>query len=655
MEITKPSELDILSQNATMATEILNGVIVESEENDKSIADLIEVEQKMRAELRRINEEIAKKRTRRAELKNTERLAKRESDAANVKLKQYTDQQSKEASKLDNFKVMSDHAHAKDFAWVSMALPHQWQGALQLAHYGSALLADTMGLGKTLQSLMYLDMLSCGHDELGAKRVVIICPDAMVTNFVNELRTFAPHRKNIVPLSGANNIGRSYAKMAMEFEEFTIVTNYNAIRNNDMTWLSEYELDAVIIDEAHNTSNVDGSTFESIRALKSKNYLPMTATFILNRPQDIFGALNLVMPNIFDEERKFLSTYCEQGYENKWRFKEGGEKALMHNLGGRIVKRNYSEAGVVLPEMVRNDVIIPMSDMTEEQFNVYQQITKYSEIAMPNGDGAAIESVIALITRQRQAACFPAGITVKVTETMYNRMTEMGIGCEPVGTVLLQIPETVPSIKIDIATERITKAVANGHRTVVFSQFKTALKGLEKSLKAKGLKVARYDGETNKKEAVKIKEDFKRKPDNSNYEYDVVLVNYKSGGVGLTFTAATYLLKLDEEWNPGKNDQAEARIHRIGQTEKVLVETLIIDNLKNDNGITIMGSIDLWMRELNEIKAKMIGGIDNAIYETNMADSYRKFLIQPVADKAIPAGNKEKPKPVVIDDDDFGL
>lgn len=641
------TELEVLTGNSDLSTQILEGIITETEENTESLEELINEERKLREAIRAINDKIAAKRSRRAELANAERLAKREQQAAEVKLKQYNDAQSKESSKLENFQKMTDFAWAEKFAWTESAYTHQWQGALQLAHYGSGLLADTMGLGKTLQSVMYLDLINCGHAKLGAKKVLIICPDAMVTEYVDTITNWAPHRKNIIPLTGATATGRSFAKIAAEnYDQYVIVSNFNAIYNKDMAWLQDHELDTIIIDEAHNINNTDGVTFESVRALKSKFYLPITATFILNKPQDLFASLNLVLPRIFQEEVQFLAAYCTLGYENKWTFKEGGEAALMRNLGGRIVKREYEEAGIVLPEPTRITTLIPMSELSTEQFEFYQQITKYSEIMLEE-TSAGIESMIALITRQRQALTFPAGITIRVTQSMYDKMTEMGVGCEPVGTVLLKVPDSVPSIKVDKATESIVKAVKNGHRTVVFSQFKTALEGLEKSLLNAGVKVVRFDGDTKKDLRVKIKQDFKRKPKGSPYEWEVVLCNYKTGGVGLTFTAATYLLEIDEEWNPGKKSQAEARVQRIGQTENVLIETMRIDDLRDDNGNAIMGSIDIWMKQLNDIKAAMIGGFDSELADVNFRDSYRNFLsIKPMEAKAVETKAVTAPKPV---------
>ncbi len=123
-----------------------------------------------------------------------------------------------------------------------------------------------------------------------------------------------------------------------------------------------------------------------------------------------------------------------------------------------------------------------------------------------------------------------------------------------VGTVIFKVPDTIPAIKLDMAEAKLERKVREeGKRCVVFSQFKTALADLERRLTKRGLRVVRYDGDTNKNTRLDVKTDFLRNPDGSqpeNYKYDIVLCNYKTGGVGLTFTGATYMLCPDEEWNP---------------------------------------------------------------------------------------------------------
>jgi SNF2 family DNA or RNA helicase len=121
--------------------------------------------------------------------------------------------------------------------------------------------------------------------------------------------------------------------------------------------------------------------------------------------------------------------------------------------------------------------------------------------------------------------------------------------------------------------------------------------------------VARFDGDTPESERVKIKEDVDRRtceaPDYGQYKYQVVLCNYRTGGVGLNFTAMTETIFMDEEWNPGKADQAMGRTDRIGQTEETNVHIL-----------RVPGTIDTWMVNLNEEKADIISGFESATKDT---------------------------------------
>jgi SNF2 family DNA or RNA helicase len=147
-----------------------------------------------------------------------------------------------------------------------------------------------------------------------------------------------------------------------------------------------------------------------------------------------------------------------------------------------------------------------------------------------------------------------------------------------------------------------------GSRVVVFSQFKGPLAELERRLKTAGISVVRFDGDTPDDIRNQAKLDFDRKfceqPDyneGNGYKWQVILCNYKTGGVGLNFTAATEMIILDEEWNPGKADQAFGRIDRMGQTEETNVHILRIAN-----------SIDSWMVKLNEQKKEIIDGFESS-------------------------------------------
>jgi SNF2 family DNA or RNA helicase len=119
----------------------------------------------------------------------------------------------------------------------------------------------------------------------------------------------------------------------------------------------------------------------------------------------------------------------------------------------------------------------------------------------------------------------------------------------------------------------------------------------------------RYDGDTPKDKIQEIQMDFDRRTAGEHPKWDVVLCHYKKGGVGLNLNAATQTIILDEEWNPGKVDQAYGRTDRLGQTEETTVHVLRVGK-----------SVDVWMAKLIGEKAEMIEG-----FEVN-ADMQQKLL-----------------------------
>jgi SNF2 family DNA or RNA helicase len=160
-----------------------------------------------------------------------------------------------------------------------------------------------------------------------------------------------------------------------------------------------------------------------------------------------------------------------------------------------------------------------------------------------------------------------------------------------------------------------------GSRVVVFSQFKGPLKELESRCNSAGISCVRFDGDTPQNIRDEAKMDFDRKyaeAEGYTPKWQVMLANYRTGGVGLNFTAATETIILDKEWSPGKQDQAYGRTDRLGQTEHTNVHVLRIPR-----------TIDVWMDQLNDEKAKMIDGFNSA------TEDLSKRLLQAMTDGEI--------------------
>jgi SNF2 family DNA or RNA helicase len=125
----------------------------------------------------------------------------------------------------------------------------------------------------------------------------------------------------------------------------------------------------------------------------------------------------------------------------------------------------------------------------------------------------------------------------------------------------------VPSTKLDHVTEQIAGIAAEGHRTLVFSQFTRFLGTARERLEEAGIACSYLDGSTRDRAAVI--EDFKQGKN------PVFLISLKAGGFGLNLTEADYCILLDPWWNPATEAQAVDRVHRIGQARNVMVYRLL--------------------------------------------------------------------------------
>jgi len=120
----------------------------------------------------------------------------------------------------------------------------------------------------------------------------------------------------------------------------------------------------------------------------------------------------------------------------------------------------------------------------------------------------------------------------------------------------------------------VTEIASEGHRTLVYSQFTRFLGGARRRLDAEGIEYCYLDGSTRNRAAVLT--EFKEGT------APVFLISLKAGGFGLNLTEADYCILLDPWWNPATEAQAVDRVHRIGQTKKVMVYRLVAKDTIED-------------------------------------------------------------------------
>ena len=168
---------------------------------------------------------------------------------------------------------------------------------------GAALLADSMGCGKSVQALRATKLL-------GESRVLIVCPPVAVQNWVHEIRKHLDEPAEVV---GRKLKKKEGGGRLLTWEGFGVV-GYDTFRGlKDVA-----PAGLVILDELHYCSNPKAKRTKAVAAYTAATgarLIGLTGTPITARPRDIWSPLDILWPGRFGNWWKFTGRYCEGHYE----------------------------------------------------------------------------------------------------------------------------------------------------------------------------------------------------------------------------------------------------------------------------------------------------------------------------------------------------
>jgi SNF2 family DNA or RNA helicase len=398
-----------------------------------------------------------------------------------------------------------------------------------------------------------------------------------------------------------------------EHPEFVVICNYEAWRRDKelLDQLTAFNFDTVIIDEAHNIKNMKSGAYKGIKQIIDNSnpeyIIPMTGTPILNRPQELFTLLTLVNPERFHTLNDFLWDFCEQDqFTGYWKFKDGGIDRISKQISKNFLRRTRDQAGIKLPPktIIEHNITVD-KEAYPLQEKVREQMRKYASILVDESKHQAISAVvkIAVFTRLRQIETWPAAIHMKDPITKEIKFSVDVEESQKLDYVISPAPDEFGNY-----TGLIAEAI-DDERMVLFSQFKAPLYEIKRRVEQAGYRAVVLDGNTPESVRDEVAMDFDRRntPERSDAKWDIALCNYRVGGVGLNLTAATQMIILDEEWNPGKRDQAYDRLHRMGQTESVTIHL-----------IRAKDTIDDWLAGIMEAKEGVVEGFNSKMEDLSL-------------------------------------
>jgi superfamily II DNA or RNA helicase len=445
------------------------------------------------------------------------------------------------------------------------------------------ILADEMGLGKTLEMITYL--LHRKEVE-GPAPSLVIAPTSVTHTWENEIARFAPALSTLRLQSGAERAAR-YA----ELEQYDVIITSYALARLDAEQLERFNFRTLILDEAQNAKNPSSQIAKVVRNLRADHRLALTGTPVENSLRDLWSIFAFVEPGLLGSEASF-----RRRFENP--IAEGDEVAA-HQLRSRlepfVLRRTKEDVARELPERTEQMIECDLSALQRRLYRGIAEAARRDVIAHLDGEGGiegATVHVLAALTRLRQVCAHPGLIVPEY------------------------IDEPEASGKFDAFLETVEEVLSGGHKVLVFSAFASMLKIMRGALQRREVPFGYLDGSTKDRDRQAEVERFM-----SADGPPVFLCSLKAGGVGLTLTAADYVILYDPWWNPAVERQAIDRTHRIGQTRPVTAYRMVT-----------AGSVEEKIRALAERKSALSRSVikaDSAIAKSLTKDDLEFLFADP--------------------------
>ena len=431
-------------------------------------------------------------------------------------------------------------------------LGFRWLRTLDSYGFGG-ILADDMGLGKTVQMIaLFVDEYASGKDAGAKERSLIVCPASLVYNWENEFQKFAPMLKVQAVAGTAQEREEVFASLDEGCQ--VLITSYDLLKR-DMKHYESMSFRFQVIDEAQYIKNAATQSARAVKAIRARTRFALTGTPIENRLGELWSIFDYLMPG-------FLFTYA--------RFKKIYESPIVRESDPEAVSNLKRLIGPFVLRRVKKDVLKELPDKLEtavysrlqgQQKELYTANAAKLKEELESGGDAVYEKgkiqILAELTRLRQICCDPA---------------------------LCYENYRGGSAKLETCMDLIRNGVNGGHKILLFSQFTSMLRIIEKRLSQEEIACYTLTGSTPKEERLRMVDSFHTDP------VPVFLISLKAGGTGLNLTAADMVLHYDPWWNVAAQNQATDRAHRIGQEKQVSVFKLITKGTIEENIMVLQES-----------------------------------------------------------------
>jgi len=450
-------------------------------------------------------------------------------------------------------------------------LPHQLETAKTVVEKmnGRAILADEVGLGKTIEAgLILKEYLIRGL----AKKVLILVPASLVTQWVSEL-----NQKFFIPAVAPK---KAYN---WEGEDIIVCSLDTAKKSPHREIILKQRYDFVIVDEAHKLKNHKTKNYAFVQSLNKKFCLLLTATPIQNKAEEIFHLVTLLKPGHLGTYSEFLGKFKRKNdIANDIRLKELVRKVMVRN--------RREDTHIRWPKRRVENIWL---DFSREEQDLYQALSEFRSELSPHAFPA--------ITLLREACSSREAVYV----SLKNLWRKLDPPPADLQEKFREIVDKMGRIRVNSKAEKALELIGQiGEKVILFTEYRATQLYLQWFFKRHGISSVPYRGGFKRGKKDWMKELFQN--------HAQVFISTEAGGEGINLQFCRHIINFDLPWNPMRLEQRIGRIHRVGQEKDVVIYNFAVKDTIEEHMVNLLyEKIKIFERvigELDDILMKLDAG-----------------------------------------------
>jgi superfamily II DNA or RNA helicase len=442
---------------------------------------------------------------------------------------------------------------------------------------GRVLLADEVGLGKTVEAGMVLkEYILRGM----AERILILTPASLVGQWRDEMEA----KFGIECATSHDPLLRS-DPAAFWVQPRVIASIAVARRKDQAEMLASLSYDVVVVDEAHHLRDQSSASYRLVNRLQKRFLLLLSATPVQNSLLELYNLLTLLQPGIFKTQKEFRSVYMVPGKPRE----PANRERLRDLMRGVMVRNTRALAALRMPRR-HASTLRATPDAAEAA--CYEELTRLVREAARRGESAHRLSLQHLLAA--------AGSSPGAAAAAIARFAERHPEDRRWSDLLVRTRAIAAGAK-EAALLRLL-AQNPAEKKLVFVHHRDSLALLAERLRRQKTPFALFSGDMSGPQKDAAVEAFRD---------DVpVLLCTESGGEGRNLQFCNTLINFDIPWNPMAIEQRIGRIDRIGQTREVFIFNLVTAGTVEDSVLRILDEkINMFELVVGEVGA-ILGEID---------------------------------------------